>query len=371
MSIDLKDYKRIETNIFRHKKNTNKFLFVFLFNKKKYRKIFTIKHLIDNKEIKSYILNQYSIFRLDIIQKQNLPIEFYKINTLEHLFQAYKNSLSNDIVNTKWFKSKENYYINHIRDYFIKLNIPIYKLKAKDIQNFYQIYLPKKLKSNRHIKTADEVLKPIFRFAYLNDIISDNLADKIFIKRVDKKRIVTKATEKFIFIYNSINELYKDNLFYRTFYLFGFSGRRISEVYKLKWENIDLVNNIYTITDTKNKETQQYYIPEFLLDNLKEMYLNKEDDIYVFQNRLTNTHIKKVDKQTIKLRNYLNMPSFSYQYFRHILVSYLAEQEQSPISLSAILGHRNSQSINKYLSLSYKNASKIANKVHTSILTKE
>lgn len=147
--------------------------------------------------------------------------------------------------------------------------------------------------------------------------------------------------------------------------MFGLSGRRIGEVKTLKWQNIDFKNNIYTIEDTKNNETQQYQIPNILIDSLKKLKNETKNYKYVFTSPIdSNTHIKNVDRQVKKIKQYLKMPNYTFHLSRNILVSHLSEEEVEAIILSGILGHKNANSINIYLSQNYKKASKKLNEIY-------
>lgn len=58
------------------------------------------------------------------------------------------------------------------------------------------------------------------------------------------------------------------------------------------------------------------------------------------------------------------MPNYTFHLSRNILVSHLSEEEVEAIILSGILGHKNANSINIYLSQNYKKASKKLNEIY-------
>ena len=62
-------------------------------------------------------------------------------------------------------------------------------------------------------------------------------------------------------IFTGINAYYHDDPFYRALFLFGFTGRRKSEILNLKWENIDFKHNYYSIEDIKTDDQQKYQLP--------------------------------------------------------------------------------------------------------------
>lgn len=220
MAISLKDYTKITQNIQRHKKHKNKFLFVLTHNKKKFRKILTIEDKLTTQEYKNEALKEFTKFYKNITQKQPKEIkpksEYDKILTINDLYMFFYNQKSDLEKKKSWERAKHNYYLRHIKTYFEKLNIPLNDLKNNDIQYFLNVIMSNKINpktqknySNRYIKTAFEILQPIFKFAYDNEIIKDDISSKIEYTRIYKKKIIPNATTKYYKIYNAINKIYK------------------------------------------------------------------------------------------------------------------------------------------------------------------
>jgi len=57
-----------------------------------------------------------------------------------------------------------------------------------------------------------------------------------------------------------------------------------------------------------------------------------------------------IDRQMRKLRKHIKVDNLTLHYMRNILVSALAEQSTEAVTLSGILGHKDINTINKYLS---------------------
>ncbi len=230
-------------------------------------------------------------------------------------------------------------------------------------------------------KTIIEVLKPMFNFAVKNKIIRDNPTLGITVKVPSQKKIVTNATDLFRKVYVGISAYYHDRPYYRALFLFGFTGRRKGEILNLKWENIDFTHNYYWIEDTKTDDQQKYQLPTYLIEPLQGIMDNREGLVFKShipytkeeikerekKNLCTNPNLKKVinvDRQMRQLKKYLELDSLSMHYMRNILVSALAEQGIEAISLSGILGHKDPNTINKYLSINHYKSSQIGlNKV--------
>ncbi len=384
MAINLNDYKLIQNNIYRHKQHNNKFCFRVRINKKLRYKSLTIKESLTTLEYKNKALKEYTKFYngLNNIDEKYLHKDYKQLKTLDNLYQFRKNAKNYKELDNDWFKKCDSYYNRFIKNYFIKLNIELQHLKSNDINYFLNNYMenlinPKNGKhySNRHIKIAYEILQPLFKWAFNNGIIKEDIAAKIEYKRKMKLKIVVNATEKYIELHKTINKVFRKDLFWRTFFKFGlYSGRRKGEIIKLKIDNIDLKNDLYIIEDTKNSETQQFTIPKDLKQDLTSLYnkqLNNVVSGLLFENPNTNQEYTQIQSKINLIKKSITQYNFTFHKFRHILVSYLGEQGVDSIYLSGILGHKHSQSINSYLSLNYKKSSQILDKINQDILIQE
>jgi len=114
-------------------------------------------------------------------------------------------------------------------------------------------------------------------------------------------------------MFTAIMDLYADDPYYRAFFLFALSGRRKSEILKLRWENIDLENNYYWIADAKPNENQRYDLPPLIKKALLELGRRKKGWVFFSFNN-PNEHLKKPDRQVDRLKKHLNMPEFSLHY---------------------------------------------------------
>ena len=304
------------------------------------------------------------------------PTKVIKLDALSKLyFESQKD--------TDWCDSKKNIYNRYLGTYKEDNKTPkkITRRPTEDEQKRQKIFDKNKI-GNRSIdsikemhihkilremhkqglkprtqKTIIEVLKPMFNFAVKNKIIRDNPARDITVKVPSQKKIVTNATDLFKKVYAGINAYYHDNPYYRALFLFGFTGRRKGEILTLKWENIDFKHNYYWIEDTKTDDQQKYQLPEYLIEPLQAI---KDDHRgLVFKSPITGKKIINIDRQMRQLKKFLELDNLSMHYMRNILVSALAEQGIEAITLSGILGHKDPNTINKYLSINHYKSSQI------------
>lgn len=286
-------------------------------------------------------------------EKSNIEAGYTSTNniTLNKLFELYFETLD---TSKQWTHKKKYIYELYIKPHLGKKKIE--KIREMDTQGVLNKMATKGL-SPRTRKSVMEVLNPLFKFATINKYLRDNPTLGITVKVPSQKKIVTNATELFKKVYAGINAYYHDNPYYRALFLFGFTGRRKSEILNLKWENIDFTHNYYWIEDTKTDDQQKYQLPPYLIEPLQAIKDDRRG--LVFKSPITGKKIVNIDRQMRQLKKFLELETLTMHYMRNILVSALAEQGIEAITLSGILGHKDPNTINKYLSINHHKSSQI------------
>lgn len=325
---------------------------------------------------------------------------------LDELFEIYfKHQKS-----TSWNENKKRIYTRYIQKPLG--NKAIETIKPMQIKKIINDLDNQGLKE-RTQKTILEVLKPMFKFALDNKMIKESPTSAINVKIPNQKKIVTDATALFNQVYQAITTYYKDEPYYQALFLFGFTGRRIGEVTSLKWENIDFTSDYYWIEDTKSDDKQKYPLPPYIKEQLLQIVDTKRG--LVFKSPITGKKISNYDRQMRQLKKQMALmycndnplyqaysilktrdktdtyiyslkwddklsddirkviekydgvkqglifdrlvkekfDKLSPHYMRNILVSMLAEQHTEAIVLSGILGHKDVNTINKYISVNH------------------
>ncbi|HQS72786.1 MAG TPA: tyrosine-type recombinase/integrase [Sulfurovum sp.] len=384
MAIDLQDFKATKyPNLYKsikaHEKNGFKYLLWAKIDNKLHKKIIGYSK-------KDNLTDRSANLKADM-EKTNIEAGYTSTNkiNLDKLFDLYFETLDT----SKQWTHKKKYIYNHYigtsknddgsqkkitrkpteeeqrsQKIFDKNKIghrKIDSIREMDIQKILN-ELAKQGLSPRTRKSVMEVLNPLFRFATINKYLRDNPTIGITVKVPSQKKIVTNATDTFKRVYAGINAYYHDNPYYRALFLFGFTGRRKSEILNLKWENIDFTHNYYWIEDTKTDDQQKYQLPLYLIESLQEIKDDRKG--LVFKSPITGKKIINIDRQMRQLKKFLAIDNLSMHYMRNILVSTLAEQQVEAITLSGILGHKDANTINKYLSINHYKSSQIGlNKV--------
>lgn len=361
MAINYEQFKKTsERCIRRHKKDKRCYLFDFRVNGKRYRKIVQVGS--KDAHPKSNLVKARLLLE-EIKEKllHNAPLHTF---TLDKLFYEYMK----DKKVSAWNNKKRDIYdlyignsgLEHTKQTSTRDHTKVRKLYAAtkighmnvtDIKPMHIEKIISSMEKNglspRTQKGILEVLNPLFKDAVRNHFIEQNPVEFIKVKIPSQKRVVTNASELFKKIYNGIQEYYKDNPFYRAYFLFGFTGRRKSEILKMKWANIDLDGNYYWIEETKNGETQKFPLPSMVKVALLQMKGKRAG--YVFKGA-EGGHLKNTDRQMKNLREFIGVKNLTMHYMRNILVSALAENSVEAITLSGVLGHKQVGTVNKYLS---------------------
>ena len=416
MAIDLSDYHAINKllkeeimGLYEHNE-LPKFYYRFSKDGKRYKRVFDFSdkawdkktiHKELSKKIKS--VNQDPNFeREQAVKKEST---YKKTDTLNQAIEKYfgikgyvvgQKENGNLIFNTTWNETKYRHYNKYIKSELGK--IKIVDIKTSMISSVILNQSKLGLKP-RTIKTTIELLNPIFE-AYRDDEIIDKVPSKTKtiqddknIKRDDTKKITDDPEETTIVFAKAIQSLYANNPFYLSLYLFAMLQRRKSEILKLRWEDIDFEKNTYSYPKTKNGESQTFYLPLFLKNELLKF---REYDGWVYKSPLDpNNRLINLEKQTVKVRQkveeiYLEMfknegieneyelkvklgkkPKFSLHYFRNIGSS-LLQKKGLENYISGAMGHASMQTKNLYATIDYKEHSeKFSNVLEEQILKLE
>lgn len=303
-------------------------------------------------------------------KQSNFGISINDNSTLNQVAEVYFENREA----SKWTKELRSAYEVHIEK-------PLGKRKVRDIRRVHLDTLVTSMKkkghskqtangcSNRTIKKAIvETLKPILQYAVDNNIISQ-LPSLPTVKLNRKKKMVTNGGQKFVILFNAIIKLYHTDPFYQALFLFLLFGRRWNEVRTLKWSDVDLLENKYTIRAENNKigENQTYDLTIYIKKALEQIEDNNEG--LIFKSPVTNNELYPPKVQLTKIKTLSNIEELTLHYFRHIFVSAMGEMGTATTVLSASLGHTNLQTVNDfYLSANHEKSSKQANDIIVKLL---
>ena len=323
----------------------------------------SFKRLTDAKAWKQKI-------EVEIQQGQHLPRTVASKKTLAELIERYlketlplRKSKQSPVTTLGWWNER----IGHLT--LDKITTSLIKDHWEDLGRTPS-QRTGKLLTPRTMNCYIETLSAMFRHAVCEyEWTNDNP-----ISRIRKKRLNNKRTR---FLNPSIDE--KEGLseselarfltavdnaandYIRPATLISLStGCRKGEVMELKWEQVDLANETMMLLDTKNGESRTVPIKGEALKALKqhaEKYrLGKE---YVFQARKykwkpgakdSKPH-EILDKPFNKIREEAQLVDFRWHDMRHSAATYMLKQGYTLAEIGKALGHKDTQSTQRYAHL--------------------
>lgn len=255
---------------------------------------------------------------------------------------------------TAWGAKRHAVYSSFWRDYIAPV------IGAKRIIDITSSDITKIVTSTSHLsqgtrKQNDEILIPLFKHALTVDrIITESpflAGHRIKRDQMSEKKIVLNAGAKYQKIYQTIMEQFATDPMSRALFLFGFSGRRKSEVTGLTWEDIDNDTYVVRAVNNKVKRDQQYRLPPMVHDALMEWYaMHPTKSGYIFLTQ-KGTKMDDFNSRIDRIREKSGIPEFSFHWMRNLLVSAASAEGVESIHLSAILGHTDGATVRKYLTL--------------------
>ena len=251
-------------------------------------------------------------------------IEFRRHNISEH---HYKSTISS--------------YNAHIRDVIGKLNIK--KITTKQIQKIVNDLLAGG-KAPRTTKTIKDILSPIFEYSIKNSYCEHNKAKDVEIVKFDNKKYFTIEIDKARELYEKIINYH--NPVIRCIFIFLLHGRRKNEILKLKWENINLSQNLYFLADKDNKSRKQLTFPlrELQVKALEDIGIKQKGYIFLKEDGTIYSDLKY---QWNQIKQQLNF-DIKLHDLRH-LIGFIAVNAGVSLELiSKTLGHSNAQITQRY-----------------------
>ncbi len=299
------------------------------------------------------------IYADTIRNRFNLPTKTKNKFLFDDVYQEYLKNISNS---PKTIKEKGDYILKHLFSFFKVRNIQ--DITEKDIINyqvkrkFEILNLPKnkdKREQDINFRTVNletATLSHFFNYCIKSGYIDKNPAFKI--KKLNElSRLKTLSDEDIEKLINgATNKLTRDLI---TFLIY--IGCRKGEALNLKWDDVDLQNNVIAIKGTKTKYDR--YIPiskplkELLSGIEKEKVVEakfapskKDDCLYVFNDNGRKLSDFKRSFHTA-CRN-AGLKDLRIHDLRHVFASKMVMNGTSLFITGELLGHRTTQMTKRY-----------------------
>ncbi len=335
MAIRISDYERLDTGIYRFKSDKTKWM---------------LRTRVNGKQVARTYINTEANIKTAKLHASQMMLKFIKeksdttdLHSVKHHFDKWRGN------KTSWGKAYSNTiriaFNKHIADYIGKK--PIRHVVPVDIDEIMS-----QPNSKRVRKTITEILIPLFKYALDREFIDKSpILDSHRITRdsVGEKRKVTNAAEKYKRLHQVIMELEPRD---RSLMLLGFHGRRKTEALSLKWE--DIFEDTYIVRKESNKvdEDMVYTLPSDVKQALEEWKPKTNGTGYIFDSpKKPGTHMTDIRDIVYGARDKAGIPELTYHWMRNLAVTALSQQGVSTVDLSAMLGHTDLNTLQKYLSI--------------------
>lgn len=295
--------------------------------------------IINNTKTIKRICDELSAQRkIQQIEKTFKPKEISKtINQIFDEWIEYRKS----IISLKHYQVTKYCFNAEIRTVIgdLKAN----SVTTKKIQHIINTILDNG-KAPRTAKTIKDILSPLFEYGIKNNYCECNPAKDAEIPKFDNQIYFTIESENAKKLYDIIVNYPIPVI--RGIFIFLLHGRRKNEVLKLRWENINFSQKLYSLKGSQNKSKKNLIFPlsDLQIGVLEELEVQKsgyiflKDDGEPYQD--TRYHWEKIkDELGIKMR---------LHDLRHLIGFVAVNEGISLAAISKTLGHSNMQITERY-----------------------
>lgn len=346
-------------------------------------------YLLQRKNAKSYYCMLYWNENGRIFKKQvstGIPIKGNNKRKaeekMEEIRREYEEKYENNRINStnitfdqfflEWIDSRVNYVQEttlygyrciankHIIPYFKPLNIDIASLTPRDIQKYYDTKLKEGLSPNTVHRHHSNIRKAL-QLAVKLDLVPYNVADRTDLPKFEK--YVPKVYDEDQL--KTLLQVLNGHFLEIPITICAYLGLRRSEVFGLKWDDIDFEKRCIYITHAivtthgevykETLKTQSSRRTMAMSDNLYEFLLRikkkqeeneaffgneyiKSDFVCVYENgkRMNVNYASKALRKIIKKNN---LPYITFHGTRHSVATILIENDMNLKIVSEYLGH--------------------------------
>ncbi len=268
---------------------------------------------------------QIRLGQLDIIGMKVPELDEFSSEYIQYQKEVKKKK--------SWFR--DEIALKHLNKIFgnSKLN----NIHAKDIDDYKQIRLSSV--SSATVNRELEVLRHLYNIAERwNRFNGKNPVSKAGLIKVNNKqeRILTHEEEERL--------LSNCNYYMKNIIICALNtGMRKGEIISVKWDNIDLNNNIITLehTKTKSKKSRKIPINSIMRKLFLELKIQSDGNEYVFlnSNRKPYTRQDSLNRAFKSALKKANIGGLRFHDLRHTCATRMIENGANIVAVKEILGH--------------------------------
>ncbi|MDR0581145.1 MAG: site-specific integrase [Holosporaceae bacterium] len=280
---------------------------------------------------------------------------------LDKLFEMYIEPYKNKVHRKTWTNTI------HVYNTLYKPKLgskPINEITTLELQSIINQYSDKVTPAT--LLTFKAIIRQIFFFAKEHNLyFQTNPALKVHTPDFDNKRTRFLTEEEVDRLLTELKE--NDRQAHDMALLSVFTGARASEVLSLRWENVDLKNNMVTFIETKSKnKTRHVPLPKPAQEMLK--LLNKDSNQgFVFKNRegkplyrIPDIFEKAIYKLELNKGIEDTRQKAVFHTLRHTYASRLVMRGADLYSVQKLLGHYRPEMTQRYSHLAPEHLKKTA-----------
>ena len=222
----------------------------------------------------------------------------------------------------------------------------------------YKEIIKEKNRSNATINRHLELLSKMFNLCIENDLIEKNPCQAVGQLREENFKIRFLTTEEEKALFNAIettsysnknNEVIFPYIHLKPLIICALqTGMRRSEIFGLKWAQVDFKNGFIDVLKTKSGKARKIPISKRLETILKDVLATSGNNDYVFINMATNKPYTDIKKSFSTVLKNANIENFRFHDLRHTVATRMVESGVDLLVVQEILGHSNIQTTMRY-----------------------
>jgi len=267
--------------------------------------------------------------------------------------KVFLKDLRREMVSRKYSPKTIKAYTHYNKDFLEFISKGTDNIREEDIKDFLFHLVEEKKVATSTLNSAINALK-----FYYGTILKKNFAYEVKRPRKDKKLPVVLSKEEVAKILSAV-----DNIKHKAILMLVYSaGLRVSEVVKLKPEDIDSKRNLIRVKGAKGRKDRYTLLSDVALNTLREYWREYEPKKWLFPGikpeRRISTRTVQVIFEHAKLKAGI-MKEVSVHSLRHSFATHLLERGTDLRYIQELLGHKSSKTTEIYTHVSNKYLRKI------------
>lgn len=334
-------------------KRENELLVKFDYSPERVSKIKTIRPASWNPKEKVWVIPN-STEMLEILKKlfcsEQINIVFEKCEFNEKVASEYQ-----DFMKLKAYSwQTQKLYKGHLKRFISFVDIDLDKVENSDIKKYILFIMENNKHSKSFIDQAVSVIKLLYKEVLPKGDIISNIPRP---KKDNKLPSVLSQSEVLQILQATNNEKHKTILF-----LVYSAGLRVSEVVRLKPEDIESARMLVKVNKGKGGKDRYTLLSHIALDQLRKCYKLYKPEKWLFPGSKDGDHITERTVQKIfencKAKSKIRKDA-SVHTLRHSFATHLLESGVDLRYIQELLGHASTKTTEIYTHVTQKNISEI------------